>query len=562
MRRYRVLVLAVAVIAMLAAVGYSLIEPKTYRAQAYVTMAQQAPLQGQQVNAGQYLDSQVLLLQSENVARRAAAIANATLHGKSLTAGDFFGSGSALKVTPPTTATPGTYGATIVGVSFTASSAQTAQAGANAVLAAYGEARSAIVRSQDDAVVEGISHAIGGINSQLSSLARQLSAASSGDSQSAQNLTQQLMAQRAALTNQRTALVNQQAQAIVSEQIDLAQQPGVQTAGQPVTQTRHKWALDAVIGFFVGILIGSALAFACARRRRIIADRQDPSAIYGVPLIGEIPAFDARKTRQASGKAVSVLLPVTTDPQSAIAETFRFAAGFVERIRVMRGPRLSLAFVSSRAGRGRSTVVANLGLAIAEGGTRVLVVDADAASADLTARLLPRAKIAGGFEQVLAGERALADCIQACSSNSAVAVLPSGPPPRRRVTGAARSGAVAALFAEAKASFDVVLIDSPPMLVVADATAVEAADGAVVVIGPNELVEDHRKMAERLNLIGTDVVGYIYNRAPRQAVLSIGGATIQQRLHTASRANGHGGLPPGADHGTATTAPSQPPPKG
>jgi hypothetical protein len=58
------------------------------------------------------------------------------------------------------------------------------------------------------------------------------------------------------------------------------------------------------------------------------------------------------------------------------------------------------------------------------------------------------------------------------------------------------------------------------------------------------------------------VVGYIYNRAPRQAVLSIGGATIQQRLHTASRANGHGGLPPGADHGTATTAPSQPPPKG
>jgi Mrp family chromosome partitioning ATPase len=550
MRRYRILVLAVAVIIMLAAVGYSMIQPNTYRAQAYITMAQQVPLQGQQADAGQYLDSQVLLLQSENVAQRAAAIANSRLHSNSLTVGNFFGSGSALKVTPPTTATPGAYGATVVAVSFTASSAQVAQAAANAVLAAYDEARSAIVRSQDNAVVAGINRAAEGVDRQLASLSRQLSAASSGASQNAQNLRQQLMARRAALTNQRTALANQQAQAIVSEQIDLAQQPAVQTAAQPVTQTRHKWVLHAIIGFVIGILVGSAIAFALARRRRVITDRQDPSAIYGVPMIGEIPAFDARKTRQVNGRAVSGLLPVTTDPQSVITEKFRFAAGFIERIRVMHGPRLSLAFVSSHADRDRSTVVANLGLAIAEGGTRVLVVDADA-SAGLTARLLPRAQIAGGFEQVLAGECHLADCIQPCSFNSVVAVLPSGPRPGRRVTGAARSATVAALLAEAKASYDAVLIDSPPMLVVADATAVEAADGAVVVIGPNELVEDHRKMSERLNLIGTDVVGYIYNHAPRQAVLSVSGATIQQRL-----------LPESSLHGRPTTASSQPSPKG
>jgi hypothetical protein len=71
------------------------------------------------------------------------------------------------------------------------------------------------------------------------------------------------------------------------------------------------------------------------------------------------------------------------------------------------------------------------------------------------------------------------------------------------------------------------------------------------VIGPNELVEDHRKMSERLNLIGTDVVGYIYNHAPRQAVLSVSGATIQQRL-----------LPESSLHGRPTTASSQPSPKG
>jgi Mrp family chromosome partitioning ATPase/LPS O-antigen subunit length determinant protein (WzzB/FepE family) len=562
MRRYHILVLAVAVIIMLAAIGYSLIEPKTYRAQAYVTMPQQAPLQGQQPDAGQYLDSQVLLLQSGNVAQRAAAIANARLHSHSLTVDNFFGNGSSLKVTPPTTAAPGTYGATVIAVSFTGSSAQIAQVAANAVLQAYNEARSAIVRSQDGAVVEGIGRAIANVDRQLASVAKQLSAASSSASPDAQNLEPQLMAQRAALTSQRTALVNQQVQAIVSQQIDLAQQPAVQTAGQPVTQAKHKWAVNGIIGFIIGALIGSALAFARARRRRIIADREDPSVIYGVPLIGEIPAFDARKIRPSNGRAVSGLLPMAADPQSAVAETFRFAAEFVERIRVTRGPRLSLAFVSSRAGSGRSTVVANLGLAIAEGGTRVLVVDADTLSADLTARLLPRAQIAGGFEQVLAGERAFADCIRACSFNSAVTVLPSGPSPRRRVTGAARSAAVAALLAEAKATFDAVLIDGPPMLAVADATAVEAADGAIVVIGPNELVQDHREMAERLNLIGSDIVGYIYNRAPAQAGSSVTGATVQQRYHPASRLDWRGGLFSTAHHRASTAASSRPPPKG
>jgi Mrp family chromosome partitioning ATPase len=562
MGRYRILVLAVALITTLAAVGYALIQPKTYRAQAYVTMPQHAPPQGQQPDAGQYLDSQVLLLQSEDVAQRAAAIANGTLHSRSLAVDNFFGDGSSLKVTPPTTAAPGTYGATVISVSYTGSSAQIAQVAANAVLQAYNEARSAIIRRQDNAVVAGIGRAIENVDGQLASIGKQVSAASSSTSPNAQSLQQQLLAQRAALTSQRTALANQQAQAIVSEQVDLAQQPSVQTAGQPVTQTRHKWAEEGVTGLVIGVLIGSALAFALAKRRRIIADRQDPSVIYGVPLIGEIPTFDARKIRHLNGKAVSGLLPMTTDPQSAVAETFRFAAGVVERIRITRGPRLSLAFVSSRTGRGRSMVVANLGLAIAEGGTRVLVLDADAARADLTARLLPSAQIAGGFEQVLAGERALADCIQPCSFNNAVAVLPSGVSPRRRVTGAARSAAVAALLAEAKASFDTVLIDSPPMLVVADATAVEAADGAIVVIGPNELVQDHREMTQRLKLLGSDVVGYIYNRPPMQTVLNVGGITMPYRPHPTSRMDWRGGLPPTAHPRTTRATSSQTPRNG
>jgi Mrp family chromosome partitioning ATPase len=178
-------------------------------------------------------------------------------------------------------------------------------------------------------------------------------------------------------------------------------------------------------------------------------------------------------------------------------------------------------FVSPLAGAGKSMVIANLALAIAEGGTRVLAVDAAAGDGDLTARLLPGTSTDDGLEQVLAGQQPLANCIQSSPLNSMVAVLGSAPAPQRRVTGAARSKAASAVLALAKQNFDVVLIDSPALLQVADATElVNASDAAIIVLGPNDLIRDHLEMLDRLRLIGSDVVGYICNRAPMPAHLT------------------------------------------
>ena len=136
-RRYWVMVLAVAMAALVAAVGYSLAQGTIYRADASVTAAAGAPLQGQQVDPGQYLDSQVLLLQSQDVAQRAASIANRELGGNVLTAGDFIGAGSKLVIVPPVTATPGGYGASLIALSFSWPDARVAQVGVNAVLQAF-----------------------------------------------------------------------------------------------------------------------------------------------------------------------------------------------------------------------------------------------------------------------------------------------------------------------------------------------------------------------------------------------------------------------------------------
>lgn len=481
-RRYRRLVLAIALGVAAAAVGYSLVQAKVYQASANVTVPLPVSSPVAQADPGQYLDNQVLVLQSQGVARRAAQIADRQLGSNRLDAAAFFtGRGGSLTVSPPATVSPGGYGASIVAVSFKGSSVQVTQVGLNALLQAFREAVSGDVEAQANATIAGIDKAI----RQTSSLSEQ------------------------------TALVNQRTQTVVNEQTDLARAPTA--AILPTTLANGQWARNGVIGLLVGIVLGAALAFWLAHRRRDIAGLQDPAAIYGVPMIAETAAFKANKTRRSKEIPGGGRLPMAGEPDSAVAESFRFAAGAVERACASR-VRVSLAFVSPLAGAGKSTVVANLALAMAEGGTRLLVVDADAASDGLTAMLLPGVSLAEGFEHVLDGRRPLSECIRPSPLNHAIAVLGSRPPAPRYVTGAARSRAAAALLAEAKSRFELVLIDTPALLQVADAAElVSAADTAIIVVNPDDRIADHLEMADRLKPLMSSVAGYLYNRAPARS---------------------------------------------
>jgi Mrp family chromosome partitioning ATPase len=477
-RRYSIMVFALALAGLIAAIGYAHHAPVTYRAQGSVTVA--IPQTQANPEPAQYLDSQVLLMESPATAQKAATLADSTLQNKALSARDFSVSSGSLSISPPTGAAQGAFGSSIIQVAFTASAAKTAQVGVNSFLQAFIDERSATLAAQ-------FQKAIGGIDSMI--------------------LQTTNLVQQSALRTQRTQL-------LVEEQIALAQPPTAALAVEPTSPAGGSWKRVGLIGLVIGLLVGVALAYARASRRRGFIDRQDPAALYGVPLIGAIPAFD-EKGAPWSNANVARGLPVTANPDSAVAEAFRFAAGFLERIRAERGPQLSLVFVSPRSGTGKSTVVANLALAIADGGTHVLAVDADAGNGNLTARLLPGIPATGGLEEVLAGERRLADCIQASPLNDAVSVLRAGPPPQHRVAGAARSKAASALLATVKSRFDVVLIDSPAFLQVAGATElVDSSDAAIIVLSPSELIQDHLEMVDRLRLIGVDIVGYIYNRAP------------------------------------------------
>ena len=105
----------------------------------------------------------------------------------------------------------------------------------------------------------------------------------------------------------------------------------------------------------------------------------------------------------------------------------------------------------------------------------------------------------GGLEQVLAGQRPLADCIHPSPLHDAVAVLGSGPGATPAGDGRGPLEGGVCVARDGKSSFDVVLIDSPALLQVADATEmVGASDAAIIVVGPDELIRDHLEMVDRL----------------------------------------------------------------
>jgi Mrp family chromosome partitioning ATPase len=475
-RRYSVMVVAISLMTAAVAVGYTLQQTELYRATATVSVPQ--PLLSEGQASEQYLDSQVLLLQSQNAAERAVRIANGSLAEPTLAVDDFSGDGKSVEITPPEGAQPGSYGATMIAVSFTWPDAQVAQVGANALVQAFDDVRSASIAAEGEATVASIQRAIGDARTQ----------------------------------GQRTDLLNQRTQTLVSQQIDLARHPTVAWAALPEIPVNGNAKRAAALGLAVGAVLGAALAFARASHHRRFESSLDPATLYAAPLLGEIPAEGA-ETALALGTAGPRALAMTAHPGAGVAEAYRFAAGSLERICAARRRRLSVVFVSTGSGGGTSVVAANVAVAVAESGTRVLAVDA--ADGLLSSLLLPESPSSDGLQQVLSGRRTATECIQASPLHEGLAVLASGPQALGRVTGTAYSERVEEALVEATMTFGLVLVDRPGLLRVADAIGVvDAADAAIVVIGPDEPVQDHLDMMNRLDLVGSEVLGYVYRQAP------------------------------------------------
>ena len=202
-------------------------------------------------------------------------------------------------------------------------------------------------------------------------------------------------------------------------------------------------------------LFAAVLVALVDRLDRRLHDPDDLEKLTGSPLLVHIPP-SAFPGAPRPGCAAGV-------PDAARQP------GLLQR----RPPLDSLIVVSSLKGEGKTTVAANLAIAYARTGKRIIAMDADLRSPELALRL--GLESTPGLSTVLAGDATLEEAVRVVEPfGDNLRVLPGGPPPPNpsELLGSAR---MAQLFDELVADSDLVIVDTPPLLVVSDSFGLRRA---------------------------------------------------------------------------------------
>jgi capsular exopolysaccharide synthesis family protein len=225
-----------------------------------------------------------------------------------------------------------------------------------------------------------------------------------------------------------------------------------------------------------------------------------------------VPAGSKRAPQSGAGRGTRTEYPVLVtrlDPASVAAEAFRTLRTNLEFRRADR-PLRSIAVTSPIAGAGKSTTAANLAVAAAQSGTRVCLVDADLRKPVLHGTFgMPNS---GGLAAILKGDLPFSSAVRDTGIPNLSLVVAGQ---RSETTqGLFTSERVQKLLTEANNHFDLVLYDTPPVLLVADAVhAVALCDGVILVVGWGSIPRSVLQRAVRqITQVKGEILGVLLNR--------------------------------------------------
>ena len=281
--------------------------------------------------------------------------------------------------------------------------------------------------------------------------------------------------------------LNQDRDALVSQVVPLRQRlnemqvAGLRNSGPqviaratvPTEPSRPKPVRNAALGLAVGLVFGIGLALIQEHFDDSVRSREDlERAARDLPVVGTIPAVPAWKNRS------DTLVMSQVDPNSAVAEAYRSLRTAVRFLTLDRAVRV-IQVTSPNVSEGKSTTTANLAVALARAGERVIVVCCDLRRPRIHQFFgLPNAV---GFTSVIMGAVPLGAALQAVPGQERLLLLASGelPPNPSELLSSSRAGQ---MFDALQKEASVVLIDCPPVLPVTDAAVLSAHVDATLMV--------------------------------------------------------------------------------
>lgn len=271
----------------------------------------------------------------------------------------------------------------------------------------------------------------------------------------------------------------------------------------PTGPASPKPLIQAILFAFTGGVVASLWAYWQAGRSQRVLSRTDPERVLGVPLLGEVPVFKSGGNKHA---------PVVLEPDPAAVAAYEFVLSSVQFALDDVGGK-SVMITSVLPADGKTTTALQLVIAASRDRRRVVLVDADIRAHGLTRAL--GAQDRTGLSDLVASDAQLPDVMRKYRLNddAQIPVVTAG---LRRGDPAAmlRTQAFRRTMAGIRKAAELVVIDTSPLLAVADATIVApTADGMVIVVNHQTPFSELEKVRERLNFVSTPLLGYIYNRS-------------------------------------------------
>ncbi|WP_176450130.1 polysaccharide biosynthesis tyrosine autokinase [Geodermatophilus saharensis] len=260
------------------------------------------------------------------------------------------------------------------------------------------------------------------------------------------------------------------------------------------------------LGIVLGLVLGVLAAVARRRMDRTVKVPDQAAELVGAPVIGTVLKDASLETRHVAD---------SFSPGRA-AEDYRLLRTNLQFLQVDEPPKVIM-ITSPAPGEGKTTAAVNLGLALADSGRRVTVIEADLRRPKVTRYL---GLVSGvGLTNVLAGTADVEDVVQQYG-DSGLSVIGAGPLPPNPGELLA-STQMAALLEKLRGDNDFVLIDTPPVLPVADSVGLAVlVDGVLVSVRYGRTLKEHaRQVGVTLERVGATVLGLILNIVPPKAEL-------------------------------------------